>query len=1289
MSLSLGCRDDSLTPVPRSSGETASNVYTVEQYTKLLSKYEAARRHIAQLEGKVALLRQQSNSGGDKQPLSPRSQGYGCGTEYTPSREEFQQVIDWNKELVSTVETQRCELVRMDTENKLQVVMLNDELKRLQETCARLQQENDRLKSSVVDDILQRRRKARAELATERSRRICVVRAAGRGRLEQLEGVLMASHDDMYFQPRFDSLRLPLHDATFVVHTVASVTYPLRGTEGFTMGVYHELLKDLAVKHNGHHVCFEGHLQVFVFYCATHALRFAGECHSALLKVDWPARTIKIPHFAPVTDFGELIYSGPRIHTCLYTCSPGVEVDPITGSWLYYGKEVRDALVTTLEEAPVGEIVANKKWCSMFSREHDITNETTTTDHLTIQSVRAKLGAQWSIVPVNDSPNELFCSILPAFLERRRGIPPYMVDPVPRFARKIIDVKEVVPDVIGVMKGVGPVSLAGATQQGQQPAPANGWVDHLNTLSPSEEGVGDKVLSLLIMKNEKDRAQHEWLKLQEVSAYHERVAMEGEDRYIHRFRPIMPGQPCFVCTVDIGENEAWQQVIGGKLSVNEKLDLHDRLHCEVVACGDRNDGLYVNGNSRDVVTFAFHQACQALRFAAQAYASVSKSCELKKTTTCIVRAGIAVGEIHTIGHGSSRALKGRTSDDGEAGNTGSGGRMGSMRLCAGVAVTLSAKLCDIARGGEIIASAGVVDSFYTKKSNVISDEYNILRYGVRFLGEGSTLTDIYSILPKEYAYRRQQQMGDKRTVQGAGEEKMWRSQRSVKEELVFKSPHIRRVDVQHMLVEKQGFLERNEAAMMALHDAAWHVSVRQAIRVPWLFTQTSRDATKKRKLGFLFCAAAGLSALSRLVTNELYKELCGQYNSTVQEVALANDGYVVNTDSISSYIIAFNDAFRALEAALQIDSKLLALQWPEEILTLAPTLRVKSARTGVLLFSGIRATTVVHASDGYEWNRVQSSTGEDSGIEISGPAISTLMDVSYRAIGGEAALTQAAHESVESSTRGRLLLKQLAMEVAEDNNSKTEVLYAPRHLRERLKLFSSERATSPAPAGTDRRSKTPKSVWTNNPLRGDLVWWMRRNGFASQLPTVHAAQWAAPQKQQCRSTDAIMSEYTERVVDHFKQELATNLYITSCGECFFNVVIGVLVALSGSFGNLSPSRRTSLPSRASSSGACASSPSTWGVLDPALTMSMGSEGLSRSSGRRDNRQSSQQSAADECDDPYKYTLTVLNETLKHLLQQSHRVLGINVSFSFSPIKPNSQTFSPLRGRRNKLPLLKR
>nr|CCD15279.1 unnamed protein product [Trypanosoma congolense IL3000] len=1271
----------------------SGSAFTDEQYRDLLLKYEMARRRIVHLEAELASLRQHT----DGAPATLKQGSDSPLDESPPPNEEDQQATEWKKQLVNTLENQRCEMLRMETENKLQIIMLTDEVKRVKKTCEELKRENESLKERVASDVLRQCQAKREAVALRRARMSRQVRTAGQCRLEYLEGVLMEAHDDNHFRRRFDSAEIPTRKVTFVIHLVANVSYPLKGTESFTMDVYNQLLQNLAERHKACHVCFDKNFHIFAFYCATSALRFAELSHTSVLNVQWPEDTKSVPFFAPVVDCGDLMFSGPRIHTCMYTCNPGSEVDPITGSWLYYGKELRDALLATAEKVPVGEIVANRDWCTMFLTEHNIVNDVNTRDHVSLQAVRDKLGSQWSVTTADPASPDLFCSLLPTRLARRRGLPPYMIDPVLRLACDTVNVEELVPSTVGTLKGLGPVNpTVKSVFREQQCTAIGGWANYISHMSTNKEqqkcmSLGAEALTLFIMKQERDLARRGLKKTEEICAYYERMAMESEDRYANRFQIFGQDQVAFVCTVDIGEIAGWQQLTEGKMSLSEQYDLRDRLHETVLAHGKKNDGMYVNGNGHDVLTFAFQQSCQALSFAAQVYASVSKPCNsFKERSMCLVRVGIAVGNMQLIKQGSRRTSK--DCDSGDLRHTHRSREVdGNMKLRGGAAVIQSANLCDIAKGGEIIASAEVIADFHSKRENVITDIYNIVRYGSRFLDNGSTLTELFSVLPKDYAYVRKYQMGDHIKSTCPKDVRIWCPQRSAKKELTLRSSFVTCTEAHDMLREMQGFIERNEASIMSAHDMLSTLTAKQAIRLPWMVPRATKGVPREMKeRGFLFCGAVGLGAISRGLPSGLYAEVCEQYNYVVQEVILNNDGFIALTDSFASYIVMFDDASRAMEAALQIQSKLLQVPWPREIMSLAPSLRVQSAHDRTLLFNGARATTVVHSSRNYESCRSQSPQDDESGMWLGGRAIEELMGIVSKARNGDAILTLPAHKIIESTNHGRLLLQQVEMEILcdSDNGAAIALSFAARRLKERLKYLNGERC-SPSLGPRGRRLRASRMSGRNSAISPEELWWMSKNTASALLPAAQPAPWGTLPTRLSNSLQNVVSACTEQMINSLGRERSSALYTNPFKEHILAITSDMLFAVNAAFSSVAQGEKDMASQSRSSSLLICYTPTMISSLDLTLIQSTELEQGNRSSYRKDRGKAAQNTLGQNFEETHKHALTMLNETFIQSAKAACRALGYDLTWNTTLLRAADADSSGRRRKRKLPPLVKR
>ncbi|KAH9577288.1 hypothetical protein LSM04_001863 [Trypanosoma melophagium] len=1110
------------------------------RFAELVITCNNSRIRIAELEATVASLekalsetqRTDSHTGA---PLGRKTSAPLLDQPFKKSG--LQEISEWNKELVATVDELRASILKMETDAKVQIIVLGDEVERLRTENASLQRENDALKERVADDVLRQRQANRVEMAFEKAKIAGRVRTAGLRRLECMEAVLMETHDDLYFVQRFDAMKLPVRDVTFVIHIVANVSHPLVGGEEFTMNIYQGMLLSAARECRGYHVCSVKQMEVFAFHSATAALHFTKECHVGVTNVAWPARTAEIPYFAPVIDNGEVLYSGPRIHTCVYTCNPGSEVDPITGRPVYYGQEVRNALITALQAAPVGEIVANEAWGKLYCKEVNIMNDIHTEISTDVQNLRDKLGTGWSVLSVDPPYGDLLYSMIPVSLERRRGLPPYLLNPTPRFPRALIDTDMFLSLVINPMKGVKQLAHTGVDQQKQ--LQKEGWIECICDIEKQSKKEKDfhssDLVELYSLRRERENIITLYKKLETVCAFQEKIVMESEDAYLARIHYIDPSETSYVCTVDIGDSALWREITSLLMSEDEHRSLRDLLMSAVLLSGSKNEGIQVNGNNRDVFTFAFRRPEHVLRFISEVYSFISEKCEtLGKGERCLMRAAITAGRLRPVDSNVSQTAAFRShhndnngdSDNGNGGNkiasSGNFDDSTTVLICRGRVVTLSGTLCDLAREGEILAVSEVVQDYYATKTNLASMEYNIVKRGGRYIPSISTLIDVYSILPKSYAYRQRQQ----RSMSSNGESRVILNDlphRSAKAELQLEGSTLRREEVIQLLSQQQELMERGEAAMMASHDTAWDLTAQQSLRLPWLLmsdpttttTTTTTDMANSSDIGFLFCDAARVSSLSRLLQDELCKDVLAQYNHVVKQALLEHDGFVARTDSRTAYIAFFRTPHQALEAALQMHRQLLALDWPRRLHTLDPTLRVRSARTGRMLFAGVRLRAAVGVS---RWIYAVGAAGRLGG----------------RAGGGEIVLTPAAIAAIGATLHGSLLLQQLAVRVVDDQTDKNNTEEAgpilacvPRVLGERLELIATQQPNGQSENG-----------------EGKVSWWQEASTGAEPLPTsrmiIQRKTQAAVEPSAALVSPAIL-QLLDDVVRDFKKELAVSI----------------------------------------------------------------------------------------------------------------------------------------------------
>ncbi|RNF27015.1 uncharacterized protein Tco025E_00699 [Trypanosoma conorhini] len=1140
---------------------------------------DQAKRRIAELEATVEALEQtlSETRRNDSRPGARMRRLLSAPLLDQPFKEDgVQQICNWNEELVGTVNELRGAMLKMETEAKIQLVVLKDEVDRLRLENDSLRRENNALKERVADDVLRQRQTNRVEMAFEKAKIASRVRAAGLRRLECMEAVLMETHDDLYYAQRFDAAKLPVREVTFVIHVVANgPSLHLSGWE-FTMAIYQDLLLGAARQYSGYHVCSTKQIEVFAFHSATAALYFANECHIGVANLPWPTRTTDIPFFAPIIDNGELLYSGPRMHTCIYTCTPGSEVDPINGRQLYYGQEVRDAVTTALQDAPLGEMVANKTWATRICKETNIVNDVHDITPVDISHLRDKLGAGWSIIAVKHAAADLFCSVLPKSLEHRRGLPPYQLDPSPLFSRGIIDVDALLPEVIASMKGVSRLTLVGTQKQQQQPSlpppqqqqqqqtqlqlqsqpklqmqqQQEGWVDGLYRQRQRAAEKGDTsctdVLSLYSLRQERENIICLYKRVEAVVAFQEQTAMEAEDLYFARTQNIDPGETLYVCTVDIGSDASWRTISKASMNLEEHCHLRDQLLSSVIVNGRNNSGVHVNGNTKDIFSFAFRRPEHVLRFAAQLYTVVSQNCEaLTKSNLCLMRAGITMGQL-------------RVMNDVKAATTTADCRVAPMLLCRGKTLARSGRLCEAAGDGEILAASDVIQAFYATRSNLASMEYNVVRNGGLFLGSCSALVDVYSVLPKSYAFRRKTR---KPLGEEAGGEEPETPRRSVRAALQLNDRVMARDEVERLLLQQQQILERAEAARMAAEDTAWSLTAQQSLRLPWAVVKKSGVTCTTPELGFFFCDAAEMFALAAAISDELYREVVAQYNHVVKAAVLAHDGFIAKTNSVAAYIVVFNEPQSALEAALQIQRTLLTLDWPQKLMKLEATLYVRSSKTGIMLFNGVRAKMAVHVSNDYQCNR--TSHGDDCVfVDVYGPAIETVADAGFRACGGEILATPLALSSIGSTLQGSLLLLQVAMQVAKTQPLSKLALAScvPRQLWERLDLF-----TPPASESENTWQESSSSGKHLKKTEKKTLWWQEANSSQCPLPPSRQAAWGAKQTASRGTIPASVQISLEEVAGYIRRELSAAVDLSTFRESFLTTIRDSLVGLSNAF----------------------------------------------------------------------------------------------------------------------------
>lgn len=1117
-----------------------------------------AKCRIAELEGTVKTLLENSKDSAHTSSSRLRRQSSAPLLDQPFKEDGVQQISQWNKDLVDTVNELRKSMLEMETDAKAQIIVLKDEVGRLYAENEFLRRENDALKERVADDVLRQRQTNRVEMAFEKARMASRVRAAGLRRLESMEAVLMETHDDLYFVQRFDAAKLPVRDVTFVMHIVANMSVPHASGEEFTMNVYQEILLGAAKQHGGYHVCSVRPMEIFAFHSATAALNFSKACHVAVTGVAWPYRTTEIPHFAPVIDNGEVLYRGPRVHTCIYTCNPGSEVDPINGRSLYYGQEIRQAVLAAVQGAPVGEIVANRAWGRLFCKEVNIMNDIHMDIVVEVNDLREKMGSGWSVIAVESEVQDLFCLILPKTLERRRGLPPYYLYPTPRFLRGAIDVDTFLPHVINSIKGVKRLSLV--SSQDPQHSCHEGWVDGLvgrrQTATEEQNNPnGIDLLSTYGLKHERANIISLCKKIEAICAFHEETAMKAEDWYVSRFSVIDPSETLFVCTVDIGDSALWMHVTNSLLTADEVDHLRGKLRSLVHFAGGRHDGVYVNGNDRGVLVFAFRYAEQVLRFATHVYTSVSQSCEkITKTDVSPMRAGITVGKLHSLRGVSTASCcfedtsKSVSAVDGKPHGTG-------VTIYGGKAVTSSCFLCDSAEVGDILVVADVMQTFYATKTNLAGMEYNVVKECGRFLGSHSALVDVYSVLPKLYAHRRQGSKNENKPVT------QWCNtpRRCVKSILQADNQVMRRADVMPFLLRHQQFMERGEAAMMAARDEFFTLHAHGALRLPWSVVGKSRAPQKE--VGFIFCDAMDVSTIAEHVSDDMYKEIMAQYNHVVRETLLMHGGFIAKTNSTSAYIVVFNEPYRAMEAALQIQRQLLVPPWPNKLHTLEATLYVRSAKTGILLFRGVRAKIVVHVSSEFQYTRVGRGDEGRNAVHVFGPAVDTVAEFASLACGGEILMTPHALDNLQSTLHGSLLLHQVDFQTvtATINDQGVVASCVPKLLYERFSLF--KRITPPA--------RTMSSSLREKRLKrsdgGVRVWWRDANNCTAPLPVSRPPTWGKMRGSIRGSVTTSLLQFLDDILTCIKQETIASTDSASPRENLMVLTRDIFSGLSGIF----------------------------------------------------------------------------------------------------------------------------
>ncbi|KAK7200813.1 hypothetical protein NESM_000139700 [Novymonas esmeraldas] len=981
----------------------------------IIQKREAAKR-IEALEAEVATLRAQLQQA-TSQGLYPSDGGLSpdSAVETTALKNaRMTEISTWNAELIHTVEQLQRSLIHLEADSKAQLITLTDRLNQMRQEQERLLRENDALKARVGDDVLRQRQTNRIEMAFERARIAARVRAAGLRRLEAAEANLMEAHDDVYHVQRWDAILLPQRDVSFVFHFVSNVTFPLRGIEEFIMRVYQQFLFHSSSCCGGYRVGFYKGVEVFAFQAPSDALLFSKECHEQLVRLSWSSRIESVPSFSTIIEDNTVLYKGPRIHTCIFSCSPESYVDPVSGKYAFFGPEVAEAVLAAVEQSPIGEIAVNEKWAQLMCMQARMREDGSVPAGGGVAGLRECLGPMWDVVGLPGA-HHIIASILPAQLRSRRGVQPPVLHPSRKYpCMELTDTAAAVRMVVKAMKGrladtcetpgdgdAGKPSGGGGGVIVQQirrranflheavakaPLPASS--PHHNA-EFSESAA--QLLELFSVQEEKKNIIALYRKTESASAALERDMMESEDRFeISKHKRLDPSETAYVCTIDTGDDVIWKRLLLKSISDEQFETIRNSIRAHIHNAAKVHFGFLMNGNYSDVFTYVFREVEQALAFVSEIYIRVNRTGTKYAHTSLgkgrdifLFRAGVASGPMSSI----YRNLE------------------NGVLKCTGPAIRLSGTLCDLAESGEILAMEDVIRSFHSKNENLLDTQYNIMKQGYQFIGACDAPAVVHSILPRPFAYRRPQLRGSGRP--NTQSDKLYLPYRSALATLMLHRDELPRQGVFDMMEQQLRRLEYGEMARMSAEDEyerSWEIGAAATplLRNPWpLLCQPQAEeqadnVTARRSLvrfrtteeveaelmyarrptkplAFLYCDIAGASAIARAVAPPLLRRVWAHYNHIVQSSVRDFSGYVAKTNSATAYLVVFEEPAMALEAARQIQLEMVDATWPEELRLLESTLHVKDVKTSTVLFNGPRPQIAVHVSDQFTWRLVPAA----------------------------------------------------------------------------------------------------------------------------------------------------------------------------------------------------------------------------------------------------------------------------------------------------------------------------
>lgn len=939
-------------------------------------------------------------------------QQYRAATPGSGEEDRINQILFLNQNLVGVVDKLLKVLHNFEEESNEKLKSVTHRMESLVKENKKLLSANQALKERVSNDVLQKRLANRIEVAAEKVRNAAVARSASLQRLQWMEMSLMESHDDLYHRQRFDAADLPQRDVSFVFHYISNLTFPLKGAEEMITNLCNQLLLTCNRKRGGHLLSTFRGMQVFVFQDPFAALSFAQDSHLLTLQFRYHDHE-DLPHFSAVYDHGHLIFRGPRLHTCIYACTPEIEVDPTHGHSAYFGPSVREAVKAALQFSAVGEVVVNKKWVELICRRQRFINDSNAPVQADAGELANCIGKEWDVAEMPGAGG-IICSLVPMKLLKRRSKQAAELAPTPRYPCMDLDLQEGLAGIVRALKTTGERSVKRR----------HVWATEAISLEDADYGDGGdgsvpmKLLQYFTMKQERDDVAKLYNDLQRIVQYYERGSMMKEDRYeISNRSPLDPSETVYVCTVDFGNDAFWKSVVVSTMTNEEYNSLRQSIRSYIHQRSKTYYGFLMNGNDVDIFTYVFRDVAFAFSFVSDVYIMVNRlgtkcshATQGSGQDVFFLRAGVTSGpmsSIYRIESSSRDSVK-----------------------CTGAMIRLSGALTDLSQNGEILATDDVIENFLSKNENLLDAQYNIVRQGGQYVGGNATPSAVHSILPKPFAYRRQ------KLLQGV---KLGRQpSRSAASALEAQRTEYSKIMVEDLMLQQRERLESVEAALMKEQDSP--SSYPREMRNPWFIVMQatppivpfgSPPSVKPtpKPLGFFLCDITGAVELSKSLGKESMDIVYNQYNHIVQSTILKHGGFIAKTNGTAAYFVVFPTLVQTMEAALWLQQQLLGSPWPEKMKCVSSSLFVKDVKTGAVIFQGPRVKTVVHISNSYTWKRISVGSGPSTGIDFTGAAIDEVYYLAQNTRGGEIRFSRQCVDALKRSSSGKLLLTQLEMEM--------------------------------------------------------------------------------------------------------------------------------------------------------------------------------------------------------------------------------------------------------------------